>query len=269
MNNPESAKELLDQFMAFATSLAGRVQGWERSAKFTPTHISAQRWLFGFDKQQLSWKQVVSHSYFNDFPAELLSEIEAYWEQANFCYCAIDIEPSASAKFYLEFPVLLSTETASKIYWEEPAIWCTGYKFDRQLDHKKRTQYFLLPGYSVEKAFARSSKLHSFGLSKLMTHFLEKKAHKYLNSIDILCLDDVFEAPALDFRLYDLDLRVSDWVDYLNETPYKLEWITKQQAAWLHLSHQWGHSELGHLSLGVGKDQEPYINLYWAADENQ
>lgn len=257
---------LLDHFLSLALFLGDRVQGWERSAKITPASFSDQRWLFGFDKQQLSWTQVVSHPYFNDFPPELLAEIHAHWEQANFCYCAIDLDPSANAKFYLEFPVLLSIQTPVLTEWAEPAIWCTGYKCNQHLGQSKQSHYYLLPGFSIHKAFDQTPILKSYDLVNLITHFFESLAPSVLDSIDILRLGDFSEARGLDLRLYDLNLRVSDLTYYLIHSSHQFEWLRDQQKALVVLNQHWGGHALGHISLGVGEDQQPYINIYWAAN---
>lgn len=253
-------------YRALADHLGPRVLGWERSAKFTPSVAHTQRWLFGFDKQGLKWAELVRQPYLAGFPDEVLSSIGAQWEAANFAYCALDLEPIPTLKFYLEFPVLVSTQVGAVTLWGEPALWCRGYKVDGdQLKHSQ-TDYHLLPGQSVQASLVQVPRLCADPLMRRFADFLARRVSSRDQTIDILRVIHGSSAGGLDFRLYGEGLTVSDWLGDLVQNPTTPAWLQQHQMFLTHIHRQSGSAELGHVSIGVGKKGDPYMNLYWSVD---
>lgn len=255
-------------YRALADYLGPRVVGWERSAKITPAFASTQRWLFGFDKQGLNWEALARQPFLAGYPPDVQSDIAAQWESANFAYCALDLEPAPTLKFYLEFPVLVATQMGGVTQWGAPALWCRGYKVDGHRLRHSQTDYHLLPGRSVDEALQFMPQRHAAdALMRQFADFLARRARSTRPAIDILQVLHDSRSQGLDFRLYGQGLTLSDWLgEVIQKTAVPQGWLHQRQVV-ADLQRVWGSAELGHVSIGVDDRGEPYMNLYWAADD--
>lgn len=144
-----SVTSVRDLFEAVVSRLGPRVAGRERSLTLCARGCHDQRWLIGLDKQGVDPDALLSLVAALGPPAAVSRALCEAWSAANFVYFAIEDDVPAEVKLYLEFPVLLSTRSASGFTWADVALWCRGYKWRAGGDGHRVTDYRMVSGATL------------------------------------------------------------------------------------------------------------------------
>jgi hypothetical protein len=264
MTEAISITALIQGYTGFIHSLGPRLAGIERSLKVTNHELRTMRWLAGFDKTDLDWIRLNESLTAMNIPASVIESVSLHWGNANFCYLAIDLGERSEIKLYLEFPVLLSVEQEGRAVDGPPDLWCRGFKWGEDGVLGRETRYELMPGATVDQLMIEVPQFASTPAFQMILPWLGSLLR---NRRDIPILRVLNQANGLgfDFRIYDLDLKVSDLARLL-QSQQAGSFCLEQRPDLRHFLEAVGACALGHLSLGWGIEGEPYMNLYWAEE---
>lgn len=288
-----------DRFLQLTEQLQGRIQGWERSLKLTATSMDAGRLLCGVSKQGLTAEAFLQAIECMQIPHDFGQQLRKLWSKSNFIYLgleAADLErlgfngfsnplknPQRQPVFkvYLEFPVLLSTQTPTTAnpIWAKPDLWCLGFKWQpfvsakvtrtKLATTKKVTAYHLHPGLGLQglqqTLLQAPLDKHQYQLINQLHQWLTQCAQAAQaipeQSIDVLELVNENQPPATDLRLYDLELNLAGLVDQASAL-LSQSVTSRQLDLTTSILSQEGSACLGHISLGLGQ-QFTYFTCYW------
>ncbi|TVQ71498.1 MAG: hypothetical protein EA373_04415 [Oceanospirillales bacterium] len=218
-------------FLNLIDSLGDRIIGTERSLKISASSFDAGRLLCGVDSKGINCNEFIKKlSPFNP-SKNCLEWLQDQWDKSNFLYLAIEsadtkilfneslpeiglVKSNPVIKVYLEFPVLLSTQTNDIIVHGEKALWCTGYKWSPHTFKERVTHYYLRPDLNLTRLndldVFKKLLTHDQHNLTLLSHYLRQQNQELIESIDILEVDNPLGSKGIDLRLYSLNKRVQE-----------------------------------------------------------
>lgn len=270
------------KFLSLIHHFRNRIVGTERSLKISVNDVDAGRLLCGVDNKGMTVDEFIQKlSPFNP-STDCVAWLRQYWKQSNFLYLAIESADTSLLfnekneefeyekkdpviKVYLEFPVLLSTQTNGTVEQGQKALWCIGYKWSPDLLKERITHYYLRPDIKISQLKELDLFKHLFIQDqrnlRLLSHLLHRQSEEIKAGIDILEVDTLDGSKGIDLRLYSLCKKVREMVPFLSDL---LPLVTHHSSYPFIFKHFLANNEqiLGHVSLGYQLEMM-HVTFYW------
>ena len=270
------------EFLSLIDSLGDRIVGTERSLKISASSFDAGRLLCGVDSKGMNCNEFIKKLLPFNPTKNCLDWLQDQWDKSNFLYLAIEsadtkilfnesmpeigsVKSKQVIKVYLEFPVLLSTQTNDIIVHGEKSLWCTGYKWSPHAFNERVTHYYLRPDLNISQL--KELDLFTHLLTKdqrnlrLLSLLLHKQSKEINESIDILEVDTFNGSKGIDLRLYSLKIEVQEIALMLSDL---FPLLTNHPSYPIIYKQYFSNNQhiLGHVSLGYQLGMM-HLTLYW------
>lgn len=240
--------------------------GFERSFKLTRSGVSAQRFLVAVRRQHLPEDTLQALPHEVAMPAPLQALYLRRLPQANFLYLGFDHESGLSVfKVYLEFPVRLRAQEGGPLL-REPGVQALGFKWSPQRPERHVvTRYVLHPGLALAEMRDRlpQQAVPADAAAVLAQGLTLAQGRAPDEAFDCLSVSEPgLTRASVDVNLYAANLRVSAMTPALQAFLHGMgasDTICSGLNAHLHAV---GAAHLGHLSVGLGRDAQPFVTVY-------
>ena len=258
-----AAKSVLD----FADSLPGPY-GYERSIKFTRSGVFDRRFLVTFPAVAIEMGADLS-GLLNGLRCPSVAAVDALLKRGSILHLGIEEGQSTSVcKFYVE--------DADRIrdLWEQESLPHDGefpvhrsIKWQLGASSWVETEYDWLPAFTEAGLLQRAGDCLPEAVPLLQQILTQVPSECPVNHLQLLRVTEAGNPRlSLDLNLYDAQLKLSSLRD-VSASLAATDAFALLLSSALATLDAIGHELLGHIALGIGRDGESFLTLYYGVCE--
>ncbi|MGI2027104.1 hypothetical protein [Endozoicomonas acroporae] len=236
----------------------------ERSIKLKPGQVIDRRILMGFAKEQKTIEEWSLFLKFLNVPQEVIRQILNNIQNADTLLFGIEeMDDKATLKVYLEYWNFLVSLIQQGKHDRQPFALNRGYKWEADSPkHWKEDIYWCYPLLTLTEIHNRIKSLTIIN-DAIFKYFLSPVLfqNRSLTGSQLIYLEVIGKDNArqsFDINCYKGQLSVADALPFLLELAQ--QWHIRNDL--LKVLPKYSTRSLGHISGGVGRDNQPFLSIY-------
>ena len=242
--------------------------GYERSFKLSYQRLLANRYILGFDKNDVTREQLMDACRQLKMPNRLLEEFLDGLPVANTVFFGFeDNEPGSIYKIYLEYWDQLKQKLTAGSLSREPHLLHKGFKWHIDAPENNRiTLYQCLPGIEIDEIRQRIENIYRDLLdAKSLNAIREiiavsRRRRREKQYIFVEVSESGNPRKSFDLNLYPAGMRVGHIADRVTNAAGAFEVPSDKLQRLMPMIR---NKFFGHISGGISRTGEEYFTIYY------